>query len=326
MAGIAINTTAKIITPAKFQKRCESLLKQKFVRFTEEEKKNIKEISQNPDVSTGFDKLKTFLRQKFDYLFFSEHCHKNSEDLIDKLCDELITPEKYVDSIDNKAKIKEKFNKLFSDLLYKPSSTPDILNIEQNLRKKGVKAKFSDNSSLDFAKLTQEALGDIEKKGFELPKRIIVSEVLPNHIKGLVNLAPTQAAKTLFINNKTAALNLNELKIVHQYPNPFWSVEDPKHLIYHEAGHWLHSKINSKQIQLQDAIEYIMPFPNNTKSIISQSDKEYLNKTVSGYSCTDRMGFEAVAEIFAGIIDGKTYPPEVMAIYKKLKGPITKKN
>jgi len=225
MAGITINTTAKIITPAKFQKRCESLLKQKIVRFTQEEKQEIKKISQISDVAKGFNALSFVLTDKLNNIGEKGYDIKNGRRLVvgnfisgiyarlnfknKKL---LMKPERAADIYDKMAKYEEKAYKFLSNLVYQSSSNVDVLEIEHNLRKKGVKAKFSDNSSLDFAKLTKEALEDLAKKGYELPKRIFVSRLLSSIVNGCVSMGPTKPAETIFLNSKIACNTLNSIK------------------------------------------------------------------------------------------------------------------
>jgi len=62
-----------------------------------------------------------------------------------------------------------------------------------------------------------------------------------------------------------------------------------------------------------------------SKPILSSNDINVLKNNVSDYAFEVEKGLDAVAEIFAGLMDGKIYPPKVMEIYHRLKGPMPTK-
>jgi len=245
MAVISINTMAKIITPAKFQKRCESLLKQKFVRFTEKEKQEIENIKRIPNVSQGFKNLSLFLKEKYNTIAGIE-----GKWLFDQRKKHSIKPETAADIFDKIIKYNEKVFKFFSDLTYQSTSSPYILKVEQALKKKGIKAKFSNNTSTDYASLTKEALEDIAKKGYELPERIFVSALVNDFSNGFVNMGPTTPAGTIFINSQRAGDTYTVMKNQRKsdYLTRFKSTDNPKHGMYHETAHWLHSRMGLKEL------------------------------------------------------------------------------
>ena len=67
MVSIKIpNFARKELTKTQFQRRCNRLLRQKLVRFTEEEKQEIKTISKNLNIADGFKHLTDFLGRKYE--------------------------------------------------------------------------------------------------------------------------------------------------------------------------------------------------------------------------------------------------------------------
>jgi len=70
---------------------------------------------------------------------------------------------------------------------------------------------------------------------------------------------------------------------------------------------------------------FIQPYLSGNKQALSENNIKLLKNSVSEYAISNsKEGFEVVAEIFAGLMDGKKYPPEVMEIYHRLKGPMPK--
>ncbi len=85
----------------------------------------------------------------------------------------------------------------------------------------------------------------------------------------------------------------------------------PDHSIHHEIGHALHHKaIGTK------------PFHAMVGQKLTEAQAEVARK-VSWYASTEQAEF--VAETFAGMKSGRTYPKEVMDLYAHFKGPIVPK-
>ena len=61
---IPINFARKELTNTQFQRRCDKLLKQKFVNFDEWEKEEIGKIRQTENIDFGIHHLKTLLSVK----------------------------------------------------------------------------------------------------------------------------------------------------------------------------------------------------------------------------------------------------------------------
>jgi len=335
MLSIVIpNFARKELTRTQFQRRCDRLLSQKLVRFTEEEKKDIQTISKNPDLADASKKLEVFFKIKLEeindrvnaiYNFGWQLPRGKTTPCIKK--NPRITPEKAI-AIDNKIKIyREKVFKFFNNFIYKPSSNPEVIRIEKELRKKGIKAKFSNNVSVDFAKLTAETIHDIKKRGYQLSPKICDTPFLGFLTNAGVFIGAEKPADTIFFNSTFASKTLDSIKSNQksEYSTHFKSTDNPKHTIIHEIGHWLHSRMNLKEFFIQDICACSLVQAN--KPALSKNNIELLKNSVSGYSISNsKLGLEAVAEIFTGLIDGKKYGQRIMNIYKRLKGPIPKSN
>lgn len=77
--------------------------------------------------------------------------------------------------------------------------------------------------------------------------------------------------------------------------------------LFHEIGHWLHFQN--------------MPPLAERKSIWKNANIEKVKKDVSEYAVKTRDGREFVAEVFKGLVKGKTFDNYIMGLYEKLKGP-----
>lgn len=99
-------------------------------------------------------------------------------------------------------------------------------------------------------------------------------------------------------------------KGVKAYIDPQKSVTNNKfHVIYHEYGHFRHFRTTSFSALKQRNAE----FKSNTF-------KQRIASEVSSYAKTEPMEF--VAEVYAGLLNGAKYSPEVMALYRSYNGPV----
>lgn len=330
------NFARKELTTAQFQRRCNRLLTQKLVRFNQEEKKEILAISKNSNISDGFEQLTNFLKDNFlsvstrnDGTLLGERKLSDEgvlHDLKNMLKQGQISPEKATDIWSKACERTEKIFRYFNAIVYKPSTTPEIIEIEKNLRKKSVKAKFSDKTSVDFARLTEEALKDFVKKGYDIPKKLCISPLIGIFSNGQI-ISAGKPAKTIFLNSELAHKCLKDIKkeVKSDYADRFNSTNNPKKTIYHESIHWLHSQNNG----IGDLfVKWFSTFARSSKhkSILSPEENRYLENFVSKYAKSDEKGLEAVAEIGTGLMDGKKYTRRILALYARLKGPIPNQN
>lgn len=86
----------------------------------------------------------------------------------------------------------------------------------------------------------------------------------------------------------------------------WFSSEDPNHVVYHEIAHKLHhDKVGDRDFMYSP--------------LMTLREDAIIAEEVSFYGATESA--EMVAEVFAGVIAGKTFSKEVMDIYEKYGGP-----
>lgn len=101
-----------------------------------------------------------------------------------------------------------------------------------------------------------------------------------------------------------------QAKGIKAYIEPQKSVTNNKfHVIYHEYGHFRHFRTTSFTALKQCNPE----FKANTF-------KQKIASEISSYAKTEPMEF--VAEVYAGLMNGAKYSPEVMALYRSYNGPV----
>lgn len=193
----------------------------------------------------------------------------------------------------------------------KYSQNIEVAAIEKELAEKGITIRFK--NKLETAKFIKKGLEDIEKAGYELPKNFLLVPPLcifgaggaaAMFRKPIITEAPILLPKTIEAFSKE--------RIKRKYESGIYSTDNISYYIHHEVGHWLH--FHSK------------PSTQECEQIWQNADKDLIGKEVSLMALKLTDGTEFVAEVFAGLIDGKKYSPHIMDIYKQLKGPSVKGN
>jgi hypothetical protein len=87
----------------------------------------------------------------------------------------------------------------------------------------------------------------------------------------------------------------------------FFSTRSPDHIVRHEIGHALHYRGMTEAERAEIWYQELTP------------EEQSAAARVSKYAKFGRIEF--VAEVYAGLWGRRTFGPEVMAIYEKLKGP-----
>lgn len=126
-----------------------------------------------------------------------------------------------------------------------------------------------------------------------------------------VYAAYSSSHKKIYINEKHPTWqNLESARAEAEqlYQVGFFSSEDPHATIHHEVAHALHHR----RIGLD---EFAMLYGR----VFNETARTHIAGTVSKYATTNPLEF--VAEVYAGVNTGKTYPPDIMDFYAKLKGP-----
>lgn len=88
----------------------------------------------------------------------------------------------------------------------------------------------------------------------------------------------------------------------------WFSAAGEDHIIIHEVGHALHHR-SAGETRYQEI----------RKARLTPEEADLVAREVSRYGATKPVEF--VAETFAGLVSGKTYPPEILNLYRKFGGP-----
>lgn len=182
----------------------------------------------------------------------------------------------------------------------------DIKQLETEAKSLGVKASYGKN--IFVAKLMNEALGDVKKAGYKLPKKIQYggdahrSGHSAYYLKGVIYLNPDYDWSTF------------QKNIEKNYKHGIISSDNPKHIFYHEIAHSIHARSNPIRFFMQMAC----PTPMN------QYNRSSISSEVSGYASTSV--FDFIAEVFAGRMSGKVYSESINETYNELGGPMPKKH
>ena len=91
-------------------------------------------------------------------------------------------------------------------------------------------------------------------------------------------------------------------------------ITTPNYVFHHELGHINHNKFLTNDVYSKlHSTEKISEWRNNKKI-------QEVCSRISGYS--GQQPLEFVAEVYSGLINGQTFHPDVISLYKALKGPI----
>lgn len=126
-----------------------------------------------------------------------------------------------------------------------------------------------------------------------------------------VYAAYSSSHKKIYINEKHPTwkdLESARAEAEQLYKTGFFSSADPHATIHHEVAHALHHR----RIGMD---EFAMLYGRT----FNEASRTHISGTVSKYATTNPLEF--VAEVYAGVKTGKTYPPDIMDFYAKLKGP-----
>lgn len=199
----------------------------------------------------------------------------------------------------------------FKRILTEKSTIPEIIELEEKMLKMGYHANFADN--LETGKIITNAYETMSQRGYKMPKEVILMEPTRKGILGFRPWGPEgKEFETPLLFNKKIEINKelenSPLKDIGINSN---ATDTPEGAIYHEIGHFL-----SSGRDIGKAIK-TWHFKANDGFDID------LAKEVGFYAMTGdkfNSGGEFIAEVFAGIMDGKHYSKRVMDLYYELGG------
>lgn len=132
-----------------------------------------------------------------------------------------------------------------------------------------------------------------------------------NLLRGKVDKLPEKIAfRPKFIKQSACVKALNNFYIFISKNNFTKPVSEKFDALFHEVGHWLHFQN--------------LPPKRERQNVWSKIDLEKIKKEVSERATQNNEGLEFVAEVFKGLVKGKTYDDYVMNFYKRLNGPKVK--
>lgn len=186
------------------------------------------------------------------------------------------------------------------DLLRVPSKLPEVVKIEEELARKGIKAAFSDN--IVMAKRTKKVLHRFEQAGLPLPNDIRVAnpERFLKRAKGLCGFS-----------RKNPIVFLPEKLPVEK--KGLYSTQRKDHIIVHEMMHAIDSFAS---VESETDRKRVYSFLSKTGNEKAKSVSSYF-----AYYCNPVMTIlEFKAEVGTGLLYGRKFDDEVMAIYRMFKG------
>ncbi len=178
------------------------------------------------------------------------------------------------------------------------SSSPEIKKIEQELSLEGINVRFNNDEKL--AEYITNGINILKSKGVDIPKNIVFapSFLLKSGLAVWSKTFPQKEAPIIL--SKTIYKNTdNTAKLSSDHPN---------HTFFHETGHWLHFNNNFDPYR-------------NYRIWIKKADTQRIEEVVSKRASELEDGSEFCAEVFSGIMSGKTYPEDIIKLAKELKFP-----
>lgn len=166
------------------------------------------------------------------------------------------------------------------------------------------------HAHLAVANLVNEGIHQLRASGYPAPRAVDISVPgVRSSKRALAHYAPGIDRIQVFGGKQwwSKAVQRSE----YAAKSGFWSEGSRTHVIRHEMGHELHFKNMTRQDWMADRW---------TADDRALANGDRVKAGVSKYGATNRMEF--VAEVFGGLTAGMTFPDDIMALYKKLKGPL----
>ena len=160
-------------------------------------------------------------------------------------------------------------------------------------------------NNVQIARYLEKYAGPAVEAGLKMPKQILV--VFYKNRPGEIASYWNTEHDTILLNRACLFFRAPVTRTKKMIKERHLSGKGPGHILIHELMHREHTK--ALKVSL----------PKAKLPILTLWEVSLLNKYVSTYA--SKSGIEAVAEIGAGHLAGKKYPPEIWEIYDKQKGP-----
>ncbi len=182
----------------------------------------------------------------------------------------------------DKAKLQADFVRTFDEILFPKSTNPEAIQIEQELTDMGIDARLTDH--VESGRAILNACKKMKEAG--------VKE-FPKYRVSLLNEPDNFAIPTENINEGYVVFNdINET--LNNCEVGYFSTPTPEGIVYHETAHCLNNHLVGW---------------NTTTNAMETNTKRMLFDNVSKYSAMSPS--EAGSELFAGMMEGKTYSKEI---------------
>lgn len=183
------------------------------------------------------------------------------------------------------------------EIIYAKSINPAVLKLEEEMKKMGYNVTFADN--IDTGKAIIEVYKRFSNAGIQLPENIVLFTSDRKNLWGLRPYVPK---------------NKDPLKTPIYFNKDIGLCKNPKYVIYHEIGHFLHEK-TSLQPEIARNVWSEMTKNGMDTDLLFEAGEYAMKGDILG------KGREFVAEVFAGMLTGKRYSQKVMNVYNALRGP-----
>ncbi len=193
----------------------------------------------------------------------------------------------------------------------------DISAIQKRLNDLGI-SDVTLGSDATAAEMVTTGLERVAARGIAMPDEVVVdSAPFEKDYGSMASQVPARALN----GRDRSVLQFNPLaegyrsedvaqrKANEQREEGFWASDDLLHPIYHEAGHAAHYKAFPSLYQ---------EYSDTPQGFVADRLKQ-VGASVSRYAQTNAREF--VAEVFAGMVAGQEYGPDVMKTYNMLGGP-----
>jgi hypothetical protein len=167
----------------------------------------------------------------------------------------------------------------------------------------GVGVDYDDR--LDIAHLCNEVLTQLMERSLDLPDRIEIDiEIFRTMGKKAVEIPASANQGRIAVNPAASYWRQPDETAAELRRFGFWSSDNPLHPLYHEAEHVLFYKANHERD------EELRDLRNAQKTIVAGE--------VSQWACLNVHEF--LAEVFAGLMAGRTFSKDIIRWYRTRRG------
>ncbi len=184
-------------------------------------------------------------------------------------------------------------------------------------------------NNIELARLLKSAMCRLKRLGFDIPTRIKCDSkyfennpFIQKHTKNVIDknhnfINVTVPAYADWDGIHEPTLFFNPKHNWHRGNGIASKINDQRHAIWHETGHYLHMKNHKHN-------PYAFQILTNTK--LDNYQKEIVRKAIGSYGADESIA-ETIAETFSRLVSGESYNslhPEIFHIYTKFNGPMPK--